>query len=1046
MTDRARLSRVLLLAVAAFLYSVAAWGQQAVLQGGPNAAGHIPQYVGWGTQQPIIQDGGTSGGGPAGVNPSTFGLTARGTGTPPYANQGAGPNHENMCLYDAPTTNAGGFHYVCLDPNAGGGGLLSYGSGGGAPTLPFNFLFNGLPLPNPSLVPFFANNGATFATSDPDRFGQILNVRSDFGAPAGLLGVLDGVAVANTAIITSASTTFTAANIGESYILTGSGACTGSTCAPQIGTIIGVPSTHSISVSATPITAVPWSQTYFGVLATFQSGAGSYAPNDTLTCTGGVTVTAACIFSIQQTTVVSAAVTAGGSGGTPGACTVTGTTGTASGGIFFRASGTVSGGGALAGALTVLVGSSYTVNPSNLAAEPVTVVSGCGALTGATLALNMGAFRVVNTNPGHYGTLPTSPVTTTTSGSGTGATLTLVPTQGGGQLSYANDSSPAFVTAINNMNAKAAAGIPICLHVPAGFYFLKAQTLPLMTHGGCIIGEGGTNATIIAVDPSYVGDVFSWSDAWLNIEIPFAGQTGFYSALAAGPRVSGLNIVGNRGAVGQQNAFMLYDHTDWANFDDITVSYMNGHGIGSGFLKNDTVGYMRESRFNRMRFYNMGGPGVATIEGQANGQGGSNDVRWAQTDIYAPYGPGILLHAGANTFLGEWHWSQTRVEGIEGNGPGITGDLIQIGDAALTGSVTSIYFDQLQLVDPYAGSAAIHTIAPTLASRPDQIWVTNGTITGGAPYGRGVQIDSGSNINMKFSSITTFDTNVTIGSTSLVAANIDIDSNGAEQGWTWNVDPSVYRILKSPVFKYGVPGSTSGSSIPSFALTYHDGTLSGGAALGLGATDLQSARTAASQSATGASSTIGGGAFNSAPGADCTVPGGVTNVCDGIGGVAEGINSTTRGRTGVQAFASGKINALGDAQKTQGILFGTTTGGAAVRLTADGAAASAVNCFNLPAAGLLYGFRVDITAHDISTPADGVVWNNWGGGIIRPTNAASTVVTMASTPTPIAFGGVSGETIAGTADTTNACLNLTFTPPNNDTWSVAAAINAVESQ
>jgi hypothetical protein len=79
--------------------------------------------------------------------------------------------------------------------------------------------------------------------------------------------------------------------------------------------------------------------------------------------------------------VISAAVAAGGSGGTNGQVTITGTTGT---GTKFTARGNISG-GALTGALTILNGGSYSVDPTSLSAEPVTG----GGLTGATVSLVM---------------------------------------------------------------------------------------------------------------------------------------------------------------------------------------------------------------------------------------------------------------------------------------------------------------------------------------------------------------------------------------------------------------------------------------------------------------------------------------------------------------------------------------------------------------------------------------------------------------------------------------------------------------------------------
>ncbi|SDD95261.1 hypothetical protein SAMN05216337_1017140 [Bradyrhizobium brasilense] len=134
---RARFAALCLL-----LLPAAAFGQGSVLQSGPRTPGHMPQYVGSGSQA-VIMDGGPAAGGAIGVNPSELGLTARGTGTAPYANAGTGPFGTNACDYDAPTNNATGFHYLCWSPNAQGGGLIAYGAGGTATPLPFQFMVNG---------------------------------------------------------------------------------------------------------------------------------------------------------------------------------------------------------------------------------------------------------------------------------------------------------------------------------------------------------------------------------------------------------------------------------------------------------------------------------------------------------------------------------------------------------------------------------------------------------------------------------------------------------------------------------------------------------------------------------------------------------------------------------------------------------------------------------------------------------------------------------------------------------------------------------------
>lgn len=121
-----------------------ALAQGTVLQGGPVGPGRVPMYSSPATSQPIVIDSGPASGGPAGVGLAELGITARGVGTPPYVAQGSGPFGTNACLYDAPVTNAAGYHYLCFSANAQGGGLLAYGAGGAATQLPFSFNINGV--------------------------------------------------------------------------------------------------------------------------------------------------------------------------------------------------------------------------------------------------------------------------------------------------------------------------------------------------------------------------------------------------------------------------------------------------------------------------------------------------------------------------------------------------------------------------------------------------------------------------------------------------------------------------------------------------------------------------------------------------------------------------------------------------------------------------------------------------------------------------------------------------------------------------------------
>lgn len=199
----------------------------------------------------------------------------------------------------------------------------------------------------------------------------------------------------------------------------------------------------TISTSGSGIGAAfsPTMKAVSNTVATAQSSAGSYAPADTITLTGG-TFTTASILTVSSTKVQSATVAAGGSGGADGTQTVTGTTGT---GTKFQASVTISG-GEITAVLSISVAGNYTVNPTLLTAEPVTGAS----LSGATLNIKMGVNAATITTAGSYTVLPSDPVAQgSTSGTGTGATFnmlwgvnTVSVTNGGSD--YDSDSQIVF--------------------------------------------------------------------------------------------------------------------------------------------------------------------------------------------------------------------------------------------------------------------------------------------------------------------------------------------------------------------------------------------------------------------------------------------------------------------------------------------------------------------------------------------------------------------------------------------------------------------------
>ena len=135
--------RTIICLIVALLWSGIALAQSSLLQGGPWTPGHAPAYVPSGSSQAVVTDSGPARGGATGTGLSELLLQATGTGLPPFVGQGTGPFGTIQCMNDGPTNAAAGYHFLCFSPNASGGGLIAYGAGGIASSLPLNFNVNG---------------------------------------------------------------------------------------------------------------------------------------------------------------------------------------------------------------------------------------------------------------------------------------------------------------------------------------------------------------------------------------------------------------------------------------------------------------------------------------------------------------------------------------------------------------------------------------------------------------------------------------------------------------------------------------------------------------------------------------------------------------------------------------------------------------------------------------------------------------------------------------------------------------------------------------
>jgi hypothetical protein len=912
-----------------------------------------------------------------------------------------------------------------------------------------------------------AGNGATTPTALAARFGEQINVKADFGAAGDAKSYQASIMTSGSNVLQNNSATFLPTDCaGPLNNCTGAHAKSivvdyaGGAGAPLMTTIAGYIDAHHVSLAANAAAATPY---YFASGAQIVAAGTGCAPGDTLPFAGG-TASVTAVAKITHCLVAAVAQNANGSGGRAdngnmsGTCTVKGTTG--AGGPPFTVAVTLTS-GAISAIGSISWAGNYSTNPTSLAAEPVT---GCNALSGATLTLTMGVRNLIVSTGGNYSVEPASSVSQgTPSGSESGVTFNPVWITAG-TTTYGTDDTSAFQAAVNASISEWTAGADNCVYIPPGHYFLSGP-MPIFwasaTGGvsGCLRGED-RRRSFLYVSPAMSGDLFSWSRNYNFTSDPVNGPTESFTLNHQAASVAHLMIVGDRTTANQQNALMFYDEDQMVTADDIEIDYLNGRGIAAGITKNSTAAYIAESWFSRIRMMNVGNATSPALDWN-----GAGEVRCNTIDIYAPYGVGAWVHNAGGVNCDEF-----RVEGLQWDAASVGLDLLEIGDPAGTTALNNVHFKNVNLVDPYINAAALHITAASAAN--ESYGVTfEGAIGGGAPLGRGIQVDYGRNIDIVVSNpINTWDYNLQMASSANVA-NVSVHGpNGEEAAWTANL--STAQIPGGYVMRKGLYGGAVIANI-------HDGTPLGGNAPGTGAVDLATTRNANTEVASGQysavlggtintanayASLVGGGESNQAAATDATVAGGNNNVASGgqsviAGGyenAASGTNgwipggkgSNDRSRYGTGCAASGPISAFnGDAQHCFAVLRGTGATGSAFRLTADMGAAGSANVVNIPNA-TAYLVTVDIVALDRSNNANSESWSTWTGKLTRGANAASTALTMASTPTPLTSGTVTGSAIAASADTTNGGLNLSFTPPtsNTDTWDVVARVTTVEVQ
>jgi hypothetical protein len=173
------------------------------------------------------------------------------------------------------------------------------------------------------------------------------------------------------------------------------------------------------------------------------------------------------------------------------------------------------------------------------------------------------------------------------------------------------------------------------------------------------------------------------------------------------------------------------------------------------------------------------------------------------------------------------------------------------------------------------------------------------------------------------------------------------------------------------------------------------------------------------------------------------------NTSSGVVGFVAGAQGTDRGRVDQFVYGGYNISQQGDDQHVLQILHNTTSAASSVRLYADATgSAYGANCYNLTANYMTAGFFIDVIVRTRGSTGIYSYWPQFSGVINRENGVANTTVTMNSTSTPITSGTVTGQALSITADTTNGCLNVSYTPPTGNvaTLDIAARIHGFELQ
>lgn len=893
---------------------------------------------------------------------------------------------------------------------------------------------------NFAITSFLAlGNLSIFASSVAERMGVTLSPKYDFGAKFDAVGLADGTISVGSKSFSSVSANFTSADVGKVIDVD----FAGPSCGPLHTTIAGFLDVHDVTLADAATCTVGYNYVYQWIVATPQSGSGSYAPGDTVTLSISPAIVPA-VALVTSTQVASVAIVAGGTGGVTafnsgnGTCYVETTTGT---GIPAVIALTLTSGIATSvGTVTIPSGivssGEFSVNLTTLTAEPVLSGfqgSNCTGLTGATLSIKMGPLALQPTNHAAMGQFaaspPITPTATTTSGSGTGLLVTPIPLRAGNFV-YGTDDTTAWQAAFTASNTLNLQGKYNCIVMPGAASLITAA-LPVWTTGACIQGQA-RNKSILYVSAAASGNIINIDNAWVATvqNTPNDGSVIPFSIIPYGTSLDKFSIIGNRHSLNVQNALIFSDHNDFIHMDDIFINGFNGTCWGMGSLLNDTSAYTRESNFYNIQMEYCGSSTADAFYLRSSVAGNSADLHFHNINLYAPFGTGAHIFADGTANVLLTTFDGLRVEGLQYQAEPIHGDLLVLGDAVNTGRVNGVKIHDAILLSPYPGQYTIRLDASATNRAPFNNEIV-GDIGGGLPYGGGILINYGFTNTFRFNAMNTIDNNVVFGANA--GGQNDISGPGcSERGWTYSVGASGI----GPVSRVCYYASTTNPGSGAISYSGGDLTLPGGRTPPTNSVNLSSTRITPWQVPLGFNSVSIGSADGSSTGNSAVDIGSLTPNLTGSYSTAIGAFQPKDKGWPTSSILSGFGYVQPGGQQLQHTLLAcrtAATNSATCTLTSDGTGTPSTTNVANPGLNTAQAQSLTCVAHDSTNNTNSMAWFGVNALLMKQLTAGSTQIAVGSVPTPLTLGTTTGASLAApAADTTNAGMSLVFTAPSTN--------------